>query len=290
MLVYINGKFYEKEHAKISVFDHGFLYGDGVFEGIRAYNGRVFLLEEHVRRLFDSAKAIMLDIGLSKERIIEDILTTIRKNNLQEGYLRVIVTRGYGDLGLDPVNCNGVTVVIIADKLKIYPQDFYEKGMSTIISSTRKNNADTINPKIKSLNYLNNIFAKLEARHAGVFEAIMLNREGYVCECTGDNIFVVSNGKIKTPPTYLGALQGITRDFVIGLSKKLNIEIREEPFTQYEIYTADECFLTGTAAEVIPVIKVDQRIIGGGKPGKITKQISDEFKSTVKIQGIEIYK
>jgi branched-chain amino acid aminotransferase len=288
MLVYVNGEYFEKEDAKISVFDHGFLYGDGVFEGIRAYNGKVFLLKEHIDRFYDSAKVIMLDLELTKEEMIESILETMRKNNLTEGYLRVVASRGKGDLGLDPANCEKATIVIIVDKLKIYPQDFYDKGMSTIISSTRKNNPDSLSPRIKSLNYLNNIFAKIEAKQAGVIEAIMLNKEGYVCECTGDNIFIISNGEIKTPPTSLGALQGITRDFVLRLSKKLNLKISEVPFTQYELYTADECFLTGTAAEVIPVIKIDSRVIGNGKPGEITKLIIKEFREAVKTEGIQI--
>lgn len=288
MLVYINGNFYEKESAKISVFDHGFLYGDGVFEGIRAYNGKVFLLDEHIDRFYASGQVIMLDLILTKEEMKKAVIETLRKNNLKEGYIRLVASRGDGDLGLDPMNCKKANIVIIVDKLNIYPQDFYDKGMSTIIASTRKNCPDAISPRVKSLNYLNNIFAKIEARQSNVKEAIILNKEGYVCECTGDNIFIVSNGIVKTPPTYLGALEGCTRNFVIDLAKNLKLEIREMPFTQYELYTADECFLTGTAAEIIPVIKIDDRIIGKGIPGNITKLIIKNFKENVDAKGTEI--
>ncbi len=281
MLIYIDGKYYSKDDAKISVFDHGLLYGDGVFEGLRIYNAKVFKLDEHLDRLYASSKAILLKIVLSKKELSNAIIETVKKNKMRDGYIRVVVTRGMGDLGLDPNNCKKSSIIIIVDKIKLYPTELYQKGMSIISTSVRKNNLDSINPRIKSLNYLNNIFAKLEARQAGVLEAVILNREGYVCECTGDNIFIYSDGVLKTPPVYLGALKGITRDFVLEIAQKSGIKTAEMPFSQYELYTAEECFLTGTAAEVIPVIKVDEREIGSGVPGKITKKIIKKFKEEI---------
>ncbi|MCS7231570.1 MAG: branched-chain-amino-acid transaminase [Elusimicrobiota bacterium] len=287
MKVYINGTFYEKEEAKISVFDHGFLYGDGVFEGIRSYNRRVFKLREHINRLFNSAKAIMLEIPYTKEEIEKAIIETLKINNLSDAYIRVVVSRGVGDLGLDPRKCKAPSLVIITDKIVLYPQEFYEKGLEVITVSTRRNLPSAIDPAIKSLNYLNNIFAKIEAIRAGCEEAVMLNKDGYVAECTGDNIFIIKNNILITPPTYIGVLPGITRETVIEIAKnKLKLLVKEEPFTVYSIYTADECFLTGTAAEVIPVVKVDNRIINNGLPGEITKQIIKEFKELTLTTGV----
>jgi len=287
MKVYINGKFYDKEEAKISVFDHGLLYGDGVFEGIRSYNHRVFKLKEHIDRLYNSAKAIMLEIPMSKQEMEKAIIETLKVNNLSDAYIRVVVTRGAGDLGLDPRKCKSPSVIVITDKIVLYPQEYYENGLELITVSTRRNLPSAINPAIKSLNYLNNIFAKIEAIKAGCEEAIMLNKDGYVAECTGDNIFIVKNKVLITPPIYIGALPGITRETVIEIAKKkLNLEVLEEVFTVYHIYTADECFLTGTAAEVIPVVKVDSRIINDGKPGEITKQIIKEFKLLTQTSGV----
>ncbi|MEN3014324.1 MAG: branched-chain-amino-acid transaminase [Endomicrobiia bacterium] len=288
MKVYIDGVFYEKEEAKISVFDHGFLYGDGVFEGIRSYNRRVFKLKEHIDRLFNSAKAIMLDIPYTKQEIEKAIIETLKVNNLSDAYIRVVISRGIGDLGLDPRKCKKPSLVIIADKIVLYPKEFYENGLEVITVSTRRNLSSAINPAIKSLNYLNNIFAKIEAIKAGCEEAIMLNQDGYVAECTGDNIFIVKDNILITPPIYIGVLPGITRDTVIEIARtKLKLLVKEEPFTIYHVYTADECFLTGTAAEVIPVVKVDGRIISNGKPGEITRQIIKEFKEVTITTGVE---
>ncbi|MCX7956524.1 MAG: branched-chain-amino-acid transaminase [Endomicrobia bacterium] len=287
MKVYIDGVFYEKEEAKISVFDHGFLYGDGVFEGIRSYNRRVFKLKEHIDRLYNSAKAIMLEIPYSKTDIEKAVLETLKVNNLSDAYIRLIVSRGVGDLGLDPRKCKKPSVIVITDKIVLYPYEYYEKGLEVITVSTRRNLSSAINPAIKSLNYLNNIFAKIEAIKAGCEEAIMLNKDGYVAECTGDNIFIIKDNILITPPIYIGALPGITRDTVIEIAKtKLKLLVKEEPFTIYHVYTADESFLTGTAAEVIPVVKVDSRIINDGKPGEITKQIIKEFKEITLTTGV----
>ncbi|MCP4482820.1 MAG: branched-chain-amino-acid transaminase [bacterium] len=288
MLVYIDGQFYDEKDAKVSVFDHGLLYGDGVFEGVRAYNGRVFKLSEHIKRLYDSAKAIMLKVLISESEMIESVLEALRKNNLKDGYIRILITRGEGSLGIDPITCARSSVIIIADSLNLYPEEFYETGLAIISASVRRNSPDVVNPKIKSLNYINNIMAKIEARQAGVLEAIMLDRNGYVCECTGDNIFIVKNGVIKTPPVYLGVLKGITRDFVIEIARDLGYIFQEEIMTQYDIYTADECFLTGTAAEAIPVVMADSREISNGNVGEVTKSIIKEFRLRVAQEGWEI--
>lgn len=289
MLIYLNGKFVPREEAKISVFDHGLLYGDGVFEGIRSYNGRVFKLDEHLKRLYDSAKAIRLEIPLSLEEMREVVLETLRRNNLRDAYIRLVVTRGEGDLGLDPDKCRKPTIFCIADKIVLYPERYYKEGLRVITVSTRRNYVEALNPRIKSLNYLNNILAKIEGKLAGVEEAIMLNADGYVVECTGDNIFIVRSGSLITPPVYIGALEGITRNTVIELAKGMGIEVREEPFTRYELYTADECFLTGTAAEVIPVVEVDGRPIGDGKPGQLTLKIMEAFREYARTHGTPIY-
>jgi branched-chain amino acid aminotransferase len=288
MKVYINGKFYDKKSAKISVFDHGLLYGDGVFEGIRSYNRRVFKLKEHIDRLFESAHSIMLKIPLSKEDFMKAIIKTLKVNNLDDAYIRVVVTRGEGDLGLDPRKCEGnATVIIIVDKIVLYPEELYKKGLSIITVPTIRNLPEALNPQIKSLNYLNNILAKIEAINAGYEEAIMLDSLGYIAECTGDNIFIVKNNQLYTPPQCMGTLRGITRDTVLGIAKKKNIPVHEHVLTRHELYIADECFLTGTAAEIVPVVKVDGRVIGEGKPGKITLMIMQEFRKLTQKEGVK---
>ncbi|MFH1352738.1 MAG: branched-chain-amino-acid transaminase [bacterium] len=286
--ILLDGKLVDEREAKISVFDHGLLYGDGVFEGIRAYSGRVFRLKEHVDRLFDSAKAIMLNIPVSKKKMMEEILATLRANSLRDAYIRVVVTRGKGDLGLDPVKCPRPSYFIIADKIALYPKEFYEKGLKIATVSIRKNIPEAINPRIKSLNYLNSILAKIEGRQRGVEEALLLNKDGFVAECTGDNIFIVSRGKLVTPHYSAGALEGITQQAVIYLAGKNKMEVHREFFTRFCIFTAEECFLTGTAAEIIPVIEVDGRKIGDGKPGKITRRLISEFRRLVKTTGAPI--
>ncbi|MDR1696141.1 MAG: branched-chain-amino-acid transaminase [Endomicrobium sp.] len=290
MKIYLDGKLVEKADAKISVFDHGLLYGDGIFEGIRAYNGRVFRLKEHLDRLWMSAKAINLTIPITKSEMEKAVIKTLSANKMTEGYIRLIVTRGCGDLGLDPRKCTlPPSVIVIADRIALYPEELYEKGGEVITVSTRRIRPDSLSPNVKSLNYLNNIMAKMEATRAGVMEAIMLNAEGYVAECTGDNIFIVKNGILFTPPASEGALIGITRDAAIELAKnKLKIPVREERMTIYNVYTADECFLTGTAAEIIPVVCADSREIGDGKPGKITAKLIKEFKTLTRLTGVPI--
>jgi branched-chain amino acid aminotransferase len=286
--VYIDGKWYPKEEAKISVFDHGFLYGDGVFEGIRAYNGRVWKLTEHLDRLYDSAKAIWLQIPISWAEMEEVVLETLRRNNLRDAYIRLVVSRGYGDLGLDPRKCPRPSVICIADSIALFPPEVYTNGMKVISVSTRRNPADTLTPQVKSLNYLNGIMAKISAITLGYPEVVMLNKEGYVCEGTGDNIFIVKKGKIITPAVHLGILPGITRNAVIEMGRELGYEVEEGVFTLFDLYTADECFLTGTAAEVVPVIECDNRPIGTGKPGEITWRLIERFRSLTQTQGTPI--
>jgi branched-chain amino acid aminotransferase len=287
MKIYINGKFYEKAEAKISVFDHGLLYGDGVFEGIRSYNRLVFKLREHIDRLYESAHSIMLKIGMTKEQLIHAIVETLKINKLKDAYIRVIVTRGEGDLGLDPNKCFGrPVVIIITDKIILYPDKLYKEGMEIITVATCRNSHEALNPQIKCLNYLNNILAKIEATHLGYQEALMLNDQGYVAECTGDNVFIIDEGELYTPPECMGALKGVTRDTVLGIAKKNKIPTHEHVFTRHELYVAEECFLTGTAAEIIPVVKVDGRIIGSGKPGKVTLNLIKKFKELTKKEGV----
>lgn len=284
-LIYLNGKMVPDEEAVISVFDHGLLYGDGVFEGIRAYNGKVFRLVEHIRRLYESAHSIMLAIPLSQEEMIKSVVDTVNANNLRDAYIRLVVTRGVGDLGMDPRKCKKAQVFIIADKITLYPEELYEKGLEVITVATRRNIAEALEPKIKSLNYLNNIHAKIEANRAGVLEAIMLTNQGYICEGTGDNIFIYRHGELLTPPAYLGILEGITREAIIELAAREGIPLKEVPFTRHDLYISEECFLTGTAAEVIPVIEVDQRLIGSGKPGPITKKLIKLFRELTQSEG-----
>jgi branched-chain amino acid aminotransferase len=295
-VVYLDGQFLTKDQARVSVFDHGFLYGDGVFEGIRAYSGRVFRLDEHVERLYRSAKAIMLDVPVTATEMRELVLETCRRNKLENGYIRLVVSRGMGDLGIDPRNCrSGATVVIIADKLTMYPAAMYENGMAVITTATRRNSPAALDPSIKSLNYLNNILAKIEVNRAAkgggdvpIGEGLMLNLDGYVAEATGDNIFVVQRGQVVTPPVHVGILEGITRNTVMDLARQLLIPVEEQVFTMTTVYGADEIFLTGTGAEVIPVVRVDDREIGDGRPGPITRKLIGAFRELVNREGVDI--
>lgn len=284
--IYLNGKLIDKKDARISIFDHGLLYGDGVFEGIRSYNRLVFKLKEHIDRLYESAHTIMLKIPLSKGEMIDAIIRTLKANNLNDAYIRAVVTRGEGDLGLDPRKCHSPTIFIITDEIKLYSKELYENGLEIITVPTQRNSPEAINPRVKSLNYLNNILAKIEAINSGVEEAIMLNSQGYVAECTGDNIFLIKDGMLRTPPPYAGILKGITRDCVIGLAKDNKIPVAEEMITRHDLFNADESFLTGTAAEIIPVIKIDGRVIGNGKPGKLTLQLRKGFSNITKKDGV----
>lgn len=280
--IYIGGKLYDKADAKISVYDHGLLYGDGVFEGIRAYAGRVFKLKEHVDRLFESAQSIHLNIPMSRDEMGRAIVDTVAVNNLVDAYIRVVVTRGSGSLGLDPRKTTDPQVIIIADAISLYPPELYKTGLKIVTAGTMRNHPSALNPRIKSLNYLNNIMAKVEGTNAGCLEALMLNHKGEVAECTGDNIFVVRKGELHTPPIDAGILEGITRDAVIELAKAAGIVVHERTMDRHDIYTADECFLTGTAAEVIPVVDCDGRAIGDGKPGPITLDLLERFHELVR--------
>jgi branched-chain amino acid aminotransferase len=286
--IYLDGKYVPSEEAKVSVFDHGLLYGDGVFEGIRVYNGRIFRLDEHLNRLFNSAKAIMLSIPLTRKQLVEACCGTCRENNLKDGYIRLVVTRGVGYLGLNPFRCKNPTVFIIADKIELYPEEVYRKGLKLITASTQRTNPAAMSPSVKSLNYLNNIMAKIEAVNAGTLEAIMLNAQGHVAECTGDNIFIVRGGKLETPPVSAGALIGITRQVVIDLAAKRKIAVSEPNLTRYDLSTADEVFLTGTAAEIVPVSSIDGRIIGSGRPGALTLKLMEDFRKLTRSEGTKI--
>jgi branched-chain amino acid aminotransferase len=279
MKIFIDGKYYEKEEACVSVYDHGLLYGDGVFEGIRIYGGRVFKLDEHITRLFASAKAILLDIPMPPERMRETVLEVVRLNKKNDGYIRVVVTRGRGDLGLDPAKCAKPTVIIIVDDIALYPAQMYERGIAVVTASSRRLAVDGLDPRIKSLNYLNNILAKIEAKQAGCLEAVLLNPQGYVSECTADNIFIIKEGVLYTPATIEGALDGITRETVLELAAGLSIACRVCVLSRYDLYTADECFLTGSGAELMPVVSVDGRRIGRGTPGEFTLKLLAEFRS-----------
>ena len=285
MKIYIDGKYCDEKNAKISVFDHGLLYGDGIFEGIRAYNGRVFKLKEHIDRLFCSAKAILLDIPISHAEMMKAVVNTCRKNKLRNGYIRLVVTRGIGTLGLNPNRCKRGSVIVIADKIQVYPKEMYDNGMAIVTVATTRNLHSALNPAIKSLNYLNNILAKIEANIAGVEEAIMLNSEGFVAECTADNIFILKGGKMYTPPLSAGALYGITRGVVLDMAQEAGIAVSEPNLTRYDVFNADECFLTGTGAELIPVTKVDGRVIGTGKPGPVTKSLVKSYHALTQVSG-----
>jgi len=289
MKVYVDGQYCDEKNAKVSVFDHGLLYGDGVFEGIRAYNGRVFKLKEHIDRLYYSAKAILLDIPMSHAEMMRAVVETCRQNTLRDGYIRLVVTRGVGTLGLNPNRCKNPSVIIIADTIQLYPQEMYDKGMAIVTVPTTRNLNNALNPAIKSLNYLNNVLAKIEANLAGVEEALMLNSAGYVAECTGDNIFILKDGRMLTPPLSSGALYGITRATVIDLAREAGIEASEPNLTRYDLYIADECFLTGTGAEIIPVTKIDGRVIGGGKPGPTTRSLVSKYHALTQSSGEPIF-
>jgi branched-chain amino acid aminotransferase len=287
MKIYLNGKFFDKEDAKVSVFDHGLLYGDGAFEGIRAYNRLIFKCTEHIDRLFETAHTMMLNIGMTKKEMEKAIVATLKANGLNDAYIRVVVTRGVGDLGLDPRKCYGTpNVIIIAGKISLYPDELYKKGLEIVTVPTVRNHPEAINPQLKSLNYLNNILAKIEANNAGVPEAIMLDGSGYVAECTGDNIFMIKKGEMKTP--LQGRLRGITRDAVMALAAdKCGLKVLETLITRHELYNAEECFLTGTAAELIPVVKIDGRVIGNGKPGPQTLKLLKLFHEATRKDGVK---
>ena len=289
MKIYLNGKMVDEQNAVVSVFDHGLLYGDGVFEGIRAYNGRVFKLVEHVARLYYSSKAIALTIPMTQEEMIKAVVETCKVNNLRDCYIRLVVTRGIGTLGLSPKKCGTPQVIIIAAGIQLYPEEYYTKGMSIVTVPTTRNHHNAVNPAIKSLNYLNNILAKIEANTAGVEEAIMLNSQGYVAECTGDNIFLIKGKQLITPPLSAGALYGITRGSVIEVAKEGGFEVVEPNVTRYDVYNADECFVTGSAAELVPVTKVDGREIGAGVPGEGFKKLLDLFRKLTRSTGTPIF-
>jgi branched-chain amino acid aminotransferase len=289
MKIFIDGKYYNEQNAKISVFDHGLLYGDGIFEGIRAYNGRVFKLKEHIDRLFYSAKAILLEIPMTHAQIMKAVVDTCRQNKIRDGYIRLVVTRGVGTLGLNPNRCKKPSVIVIAGKIQLYPEEYYKNGLEIITVPTTRNLHSALNPAIKSLNYLNNILAKIEANNGGVEEAVMLNSEGYVAECTGDNIFIVKGNQLLTPPLSAGALYGITREVVMNLAKDSGMQVSEPNLTRYDLFNAEECFLTGTGAELIPVVKIDGRVIGTGKPGAVTKQLVTKYHTLTNGSGEPIY-
>jgi branched-chain amino acid aminotransferase len=289
MKIYIDGALYPESEAKISVFDHGLLYGDGVFEGIRFYNGRVFQLEGHLDRLWDSSRAICLTIPVSRDEMTAALLDTIRQNALRDGYIRLVVTRGIGTLGLNPETCRRPSVIIIAASITLYPEELYERGLDVITCGTRRVSPGALSPQVKSLNYLNNIMAKIEAIQAGAGEGLMLNEQGFVAECTGDNIFVLKRGILLTPPISAGGLRGITRQVVFDIAAGFGFPVQEPEMTRYDIYTADECFLTGTAAEIIPVVSLDRRPIGSGKPGPQTARFIARFRELTQCSGTPIY-
>ncbi|HEV2439733.1 MAG TPA: branched-chain-amino-acid transaminase [bacterium] len=288
-MVYVNGRFVSKEEASVSVYDHGFLYGDGIFEGIRCYNGRVFKLTEHVDRLFESALTMRLEIPISRAEFAGAIVETVRRTGLRDAYIRPVVSRGPGDLGIDPRKCPKANVVIIVDTIQLYPEEAYRKGLRLVTTSTRQRPVDVLNPRIKTCNYLNNIMARLEANLVGADEGLMLTTEGYVAECTADNIFLVRKGRVLTPPAYIGILQGVTRQTVLDLCVTLGVPAAEQVITLHDVYTADECFLTGTGAELGPVVQVDGRAIAGGKPGPVTNKILAAFRELAAREGTPVY-
>jgi len=289
MKIYINGEYFSEEEAKISVFDHGLLYGDGVFEGIRIYNGRIFKLEKHLIRLKESAQYVMINLPLSLEEITKATVETVKKNELKDGYIRLILTRGKGTLGLNPFKCSSPQLIIIADKVALYPEELYEEGMKIITVPTQRNMSEAVSPRVKSLNYLNNILAKIEALNSGFEEAIMLNKYGFVAECTGDNIFIIKDNVLVTPPAYMGALEGVTRNTIMELASENNFVVKQRVMSRHDLFSADECFLTGTAAEVIPVICIDGRPIGTGKPGVLTLKLKRLFNEYTSETGYPVY-
>jgi len=288
MTVYVNGTFCSRDEAKISVFDHGLLYGDGVFEGIRIYNGRIFKLDEHLQRLKESAQTIALSLPWRQDELQGLTVETVRRSGLREGYIRLVVTRGVGNLGLNPFRCPEPGLIIIADTIALYPREMYAQGMAVITVPTQRTGAETLSPRVESLNYLNNIMAKIEAINGGVEEAILLNRFGFVAECTGDNIFIVKGGSVLTPPAHMGALEGITRNTVLALAAAGGCDAREQMLTRHELFCADECFLTGTAAEVVPVTKIDGRVIGDGLPGPTTRELMRAYSELTRTSGTPV--
>jgi len=289
MKVFVDGQYFDERHAKVSVFDHGLLYGDGVFEGIRAYNGRVFKLKEHIDRLFCSAKSILLTMPMSHAELMRAVVETCRRNKIRDGYIRLVVTLGVGTLGLSPNRCKSPSVIIIAGKIQLYPPVLYQRGMAIVTVPTTRNLHSALSPAIKSLNYLNNILAKIEANNAGCEEAIMLNAEGYVAECTGDNVFIVNEGLVATPPLSAGALHGITRRVVMEIAEESGYRVAEPNLTRYDLFNAEECFLTGTGAEIVPIVKIDGRVIGNGKPGSVTQKQVGQYHALTKVSGKPIY-
>lgn len=287
--VFIDGQFHDEANAKVSVFDHTLLYGDGVFEGIRVYEGCVFRLHAHIDRLWDSAKYIMLTIPMTKEEMIEATAETVRRNGIRNGYIRLVISRGAGGLGLAPWKCPKASVIIIAATIQLYSDETYKNGMRLMTAATLRTGPETFNPRVKSCNYLNNIMAKIEAHNAGFEEALMLNQHGQVVECSGDNVFIVKGRTLFTPPIWIGALRGVTRDCLTEIARERGYEVLEEPFTRYEMITADECFLTGTAAEAIPVVELDGRPIGTGKPGPITQELIAAFRDRTTKDGVQVY-
>lgn len=285
MKIYLDGKLVDEGQAKVSVFDHGLLYGDGVFEGIRAYGGRVFKLAEHIERLYRSAKAILLTIPMAPPDLTRAVIDTCRRNRIRDGYIRLVVTRGVGTLGLNPKSCRKPSLIIIADKIQLYPPEMYQRGMEIVTVATTRNLHSALNPAIKSLNYLNNILAKIEANLAGCEEAVMLNAEGFVAECTGDNLFIVQGDRLATPPLYAGALYGITRGVVLELARHAGLAVTETNLTRYDLFNADECFITGSAAEIVPVVKIDGRTIGSGKPGAVTRRLMQDYHALTQATG-----
>jgi len=289
MKVYVDGRIVGGDEAVISVFDHGLLYGDGVFEGIRVYGGRIFRCDAHIKRLYESAASIRLEIPLSPAEMVEAMCATVRATSLQDAYVRLVVTRGVGDLGLDPHKCPKPSVIVIVGKIALYPEEFYRQGLALVTASTRRCAPDALSPAIKSLNYLNNILAKIQITDAGCLEGIMLNSQGHVAECTGDNLFIVKDGALATPPTWAGILVGITRAAVMELAAKRGVAICEKVLVLPDLYAADECFLTGTAAEIVPVVKIDGRLIGTGEPGPVTEKLRAAFVELTKTDGHVVY-
>ena len=288
MKIYLNGTFVDRAKAVVSVFDHGLLYGDGVFEGIRSYDGLIFKLQEHIDRLFESAHTLMLAIPLTKRALVEVVKQSLRVNRLRDAYIRLVVTRGEGDLGLDPRKCRRPTLFVIADRIQLYPARLYARGLSLITVATQRNVPEALNPQIKSLNYLNNILAKIEATTAGYEEAIMLSHSGYVTECTGENLFIVKERRLLTPPPYIGVLRGITRRTVMDLGAEHGLEVREELLTRHDLFNADEVFLTGTAAEIVPVVRIDGRVVGAGTPGPVTGRLQAGFRALTRTAGVRL--
>lgn len=287
--VYIDGKYYPKEQARVSVYDHGLLYGDGVFEGIRAYSGRVFRLDEHLQRLYTSARSLAIEIPCPLEEMRRIVLETLRRNKLKDSYIRLMVTRGVGDLGLDPRKCKKASVIVITDTIKLYPAEAYENGLRIIVASTRKTSPDSLSPRIKSMNYLNNILAKIEAIGAGVAESVMLDKNGFLTECTSENIFLVKNHVLYTPTSVVGILEGITRSAVMELAQKVGIDVQMAFLTPHDLYTSDETFVTGTGAEILPVVEVGNRKIGDGRVGPVTRQLLAAFRELTQLEGTPIF-